>query len=279
MAFNKEVEKEGTGNNPIELEYKLTCDKDYIVEATLSPATASSWVSIVGGGNKEGVFEIRISKNDGSSRNVSVYPRIYDNEHKLVSECTSKGVFISQKGDGGSSECSFEITITNPSGGRFKTCDAGTLSFDYVKKGESPSPEPTGDDLTGHCSVSIQNNTSNDFTITNKVVIYVTNRETQQPCYNGVFLYLNGREEDSSTYFLQRNAGLEFTGVFVKSNSTDPVINQDICLLCGERKVKLYQTNGEDIEWAGINHPHIIGTNVKLTDGGSYTIRIDSSCT
>ena len=136
-----------------------------------------------------------------------------------------------------------------------------------------------GGDLTGHCSVSIQNNTSNDFTITNKVVIYVTNRETQQPCYNGVFLYLNGREEDSSTYFLQRNAGLEFTGVFVKSNSSDPVINQDICLLCGERKVKLYQTNGEDIEWTGINHPHIIGTNVKLTDGGSYTIRIDSSCT
>lgn len=136
-----------------------------------------------------------------------------------------------------------------------------------------------GGDLTGHCSVSIQNNTSNDFTITNKAMIYVTNRETQQACYNGVYLYLNGREEDSSTYFLQRNAGLEFTGVFVKSNSTDPVINQDICLLCGERKVKLYQTNGEDIEWTGINHPHIIGTNVKLTDGGSYTIRIDSSCT
>lgn len=162
------------------------------------------------------------------------------------------------------------------------TCTSGTHKGTFIvkRKGNGCSGGGGGgSDLTGHCSVSIQNNTSNDFTITNKAMIYVTNRETQQACYNGVFLYLNGREEDSSTYFLQRNAGLEFTGVFVKSNSTDPVINQDICLLCGERKVKLYQTNGEDIEWTGINHPHIIGTNVKLTDGGSYTIRIDSSCT
>ena len=149
MAFNKEVEKEGTGNNPIELEYKLTCDKDYTVEATLSPATASSWASIVvRGGNKEGVFEIRISKNDGSSRNVSVNPRIYNNEHKLVSECPSKGVFISQKGDGGSSECSFTIT---PKSKTFETCDAGTLEFTYAKEGgDTPTP-PTP---VGPCSIT-----------------------------------------------------------------------------------------------------------------------------
>lgn len=160
--IEKNIGKEGTGDSPIKIGYKLTCDGDYKVVTSLSDT--ATWIHIITeGSDKEGKFIISVDPNSGYKRSIRVYAGIN------TGGCDNKYFVVTQDGEGESGECLFTLI---PNTKIFEDCEAGTFAFHYVKEGSSPTPTECDGRITIH----------GNSTVTCDVMTTTLTAETTETC-------------------------------------------------------------------------------------------------